>query len=158
MRPSDRFDSLIQYWAERVELPPALVKAHMLAESSGNPNARSVCGAMGLLQLMPGTAREMGCDDPYDPDQNLRAGAEYLARQKANVLLILGADFPNQSLVHRLALCSYNAGFGYVRAALRAADLPLTWDTFTAAFKQVTFNGKRPDWKQALPYAERIVP
>ena len=54
MKPSDRFDSLIRYWGERVQLPFDLLKAQMMAESSGNPKAESPVGAKGLFQLMPG--------------------------------------------------------------------------------------------------------
>lgn len=64
--------------ARRHGLDPALMRAVMTAESGGDISARSPVGAIGLMQLMPATARELGVD-PEDPAQNLDGGARYLA-------------------------------------------------------------------------------
>lgn len=64
--------------AKLYSLPVELVAAVMRIESGGNPNAVSIAGAMGLMQLMPGTADDMGVDDPYDPRKNIFGGARYL--------------------------------------------------------------------------------
>ena len=160
MKGGERFDSLIQYWAERAGIPYDLARRQVEAESAFNPKAVSPAGARGLLQLMPLTAREVGVADPSNPDDCLRGGMEYLAKQVANVRLALSAEVPT-ALVYRLALVSYNAGFGYVRAAMRIVQhsgIPLTWDSFVPAFKAVEFNGKRPRWKESIPYAEKIAP
>jgi soluble lytic murein transglycosylase-like protein len=98
-----RFADLIEEHAERQSLSPALVRAVIQAESGFNPRARSVKGAMGLMQLMPETAAEYGVENAYDPEENIRAGTEYLAS------LIRRYDDNEE-----LALAAYNAGPGAV--------------------------------------------
>ncbi len=84
-------------------LPPALIKAVVKAESNYQIRAVSPAGAQGLMQLMPATARELGVTDPFDIDQNINGGAQYLR----NMLDQFDGD------VH-LALSAYNAGPGTV--------------------------------------------
>ena len=100
---NSRFDSLIAAAAKKQELDPALVKAVVHAESSFNPRARSHKGAMGLMQLMPGTAKRFGVKDAYHPAQNVSGGTKYLR------LLLRRYDGDE-----RLALAAYNAGEGVV--------------------------------------------
>ena len=156
MKPSDRWDSLLTYEAERVGLPFHVVKAQMLAESAGNPDAVSPCGAMGLMQLMPLTARELKVKDPFRPDHSVRGGCEYLSQQwhriKAKWPLMPDSD----SL--RMALAAYNMGLGYCFAAAKTLPSPPTWDAMAEALKTVTFNGKKPDWRQATAYVDKILP
>lgn len=98
------YDNIIQEAAAQHNLDPALIKAVIKKESSFNPNAGSGKGARGLMQLMPATARAMGCQNPTDPRQNIFAGAKYLSQMlrqhNGNV---------------ELALAAYNAGPGNVR-------------------------------------------
>jgi soluble lytic murein transglycosylase-like protein len=88
--------------AEEASLDPALVAAVAAVESGFNPRAVSPAGAVGVMQLMPGTAAELGVSDPFDPAQNVRAGARYLR----NLLDRFGKL--------ELALAAYNAGPGAV--------------------------------------------
>lgn|GEM_PF-3382822 len=88
----------------RFGLPSGLVEAVARAESGLNPRAVSPAGALGLMQLTPGTARALGVTDPFDPVQNVEAGARYLR----HLLDRFGGNL-------RLALAAYNAGPGAVR-------------------------------------------
>ena len=99
----EQFDPMIETAAAENNIDPKLVKAVIEQESGYNPNAVSKAGALGLMQLMPETARELGVKDPLNPTQNIRAGTKYLSsllnRYQGNVAL---------------ALSAYNAGPGNV--------------------------------------------
>ncbi|WP_243649222.1 lytic transglycosylase domain-containing protein [Luteibacter rhizovicinus] len=82
----------------------ALLRAIIHAESAFNPRALSIKGAQGLMQLIPGTARDMGVMDAFDASQNIRGGARYLA-------LLLKSFNGNE----KLAAAAYNAGPGAVQ-------------------------------------------
>lgn len=75
-----RYDPLIQQAAADAGIPPALVKAVIHAESAFDAQAVSKKGAMGLMQLMPGTAHELGVVQPFRPEENVRGGTRYLRR------------------------------------------------------------------------------
>lgn len=93
------YEDLIEEHANRQSLSPDLVRAVIQAESAFNPRARSIKGALGLMQLMPDTATRYGVLNAFNPSENIRAGAAYL-----------------RSLLDRynddetLALAAYNAG------------------------------------------------
>lgn len=90
--------NLVRKIAREEGVDEVLFESLVAKESAFNPMARSAAGAMGLTQLMPGTAKELGVENPYDPEQNLRGGAKYLAQQ----IMKFGDA--------RLALAAFNAG------------------------------------------------
>jgi soluble lytic murein transglycosylase-like protein len=95
----EQFEELVREHAARHALRPELVRAVIQVESGFNPRARSPRGAMGLMQLMPATARELGVRDAYDPAENIRGGTTYLRR-------LIDRYDGNEDL----ALAAYNAG------------------------------------------------
>ena len=101
--PSKAYDSIIQEAAVVHNVDPRLIRSVMQTESAFNPVAVSPAGALGLMQLMPEVAAELNVDDPFDPRQNIMAGARYLRQ-------LLDAHRGNV----RLTLASYNAGPGNV--------------------------------------------
>ena len=106
-RPADersaKFDPLIEAHARQHGLEADLVRAVIQVESGFNPYAVSAKGAMGLMQLMPATATELGVVNPFEPEQNIRGGVAYLRR--------LLDRFGHKM---ELALAAYNAGPGAV--------------------------------------------
>ena len=95
-------DAIFEAAGQRYNLSPNLLKAVARAESNFRPNAVSRAGAMGIMQLMPGTARALGVSDAFDPEQNIMGGAKYLRQQLDRFGCI------------RVALSAYNAGPGRV--------------------------------------------
>lgn len=74
------YEDLILAAADKYQIDPNLVRRVMRVESGGNPRALSSKGAIGPMQLMPGTARDLGVD-PWNPEQNIDGGTKYLAQQ-----------------------------------------------------------------------------
>ncbi|MGB7290614.1 MAG: lytic transglycosylase domain-containing protein [Thermodesulfobacteriota bacterium] len=98
-RYSNNFDYHINERASNSGIDPRLIKAIIKVESNFNPRAVSPKGAMGLMQLMPETARRNGVGDPYDPAENIRGGVKYFKK----LTRMFKGDL-------RLALAGYNAG------------------------------------------------
>jgi soluble lytic murein transglycosylase-like protein len=100
----EAYRNAINAAAKQHRIDPALVRAVIHAESAFRPQAVSSKGAMGLMQLMPGTARDMGVVNAMAPEQNIRGGVKYLA-------MLLDENRGNL----RLATAAYNAGPGAVK-------------------------------------------
>lgn len=100
---STQYDSIIREMSAKYGVPARLIKSVIDQESKFDPNAGSGKGARGLMQLMPGTARELGVRNSLDPRQNIEGGTKYLAR----MLKMFKGDVPR-------ALAAYNAGPGNV--------------------------------------------
>ena len=115
--PSSEVDSLVEHAAKRQDLDEETLRAVIQQESAFRPCAVSPKGAMGLMQLMPATATQLGVPNPFEPVANVDAGAKLLKE----LLVRYGGDLS-------LSLGAYNAGPAEVDAAGGVPDIPETQD------------------------------
>jgi soluble lytic murein transglycosylase-like protein len=126
-----QFEPSITAAASEFGVDPNLIKSVIQQESAFNPKATSHCGAMGLMQLMPDTAKELGCNDAYDSEQNIKSGTKYLKQ-------LLDRFHGDTSL----ALAAYNSGPGNVEKYNGIPPIPETQNYvknilgFYAAYKR----------------------
>ncbi|MBL8237642.1 MAG: lytic transglycosylase domain-containing protein [Bryobacterales bacterium] len=119
--------TIIDREATRQKLDAKLVQAVVEAESAYSPCAVSPVGAMGLMQLMPSTAESLQVSDPYDPNQNITAGTQYLKQ----MLERYGGDIAK-------ALAAYNAGPARVDAAGGVPAIPETQEYVRKIMGKIT--------------------
>lgn len=118
---TNQYDGLINQHAQANGLDPALVKAVMLTESNSNPSAISRKGAQGLMQIMPDTAQIVELKNPFDPDENIRAGARYLKLLqdmfKGDLELVLAAynAGPSRVIQHKMTVPPIDETITYVK-------------------------------------------
>jgi hypothetical protein len=113
--PPEEVDRLVTHTASQKQVDPKLVHSIIQVESGYDPNAVSRKGAMGLMQLIPGTARRFGVENPFDPKQNIEGGVSYLRY----LLDMFDGDVT-------LSLAAYNAGENSV---LRYGGIPAFEET-----------------------------
>jgi soluble lytic murein transglycosylase-like protein len=125
-------DAAIDQAAARHNVDPNLVRAVIKVESNFNPNAVSRKGAMGLMQLMPQTARQLNVTNPFDPRQNVDAGVRHLKQ----LIESYGGDV-------KLSLAAYNAGAG---AVARSAGVPRIPETrnYVKRITELYYGGSAP--------------
>ncbi|MDF7799342.1 transporter substrate-binding domain-containing protein [Pontiellaceae bacterium B1224] len=111
------YDNLVKKYAAIYDFPWTLICSQMFQESGFKNDAVSWCGAQGLLQLMPATAKEVGVKDPFDPGQNIRGGTDYLKRQYNRV-----PDEVDALNTTCFALAAYNGGYGHLIDARNLAE------------------------------------
>src|ERR1700690_712993 len=128
-------DAAIDKAAARHNVDPNLVRALVKVESNFNPNAVSRKGAMGLMQLLPQTARQLNVTNPFDPEQNVDAGVRHLKQ----LMLSYGGNI-------KLSLAAYNAGQG---AVARSAGIPHIAETrnYVKRISSLYNGGGGPDFK-----------
>ena len=136
----DQYDNHIHQAARQHRVDPLLIKAIVKVESGFDRYAVSDKGAIGLMQLMPETAKDMQVADPFDPGDNILGGTRFL---KKNL------DHFNNDL--ELSLAAYNAGPGRVRAAGRIPAIPET----QAFIKRVLESYRRYQDASERKYVER---
>jgi membrane-bound lytic murein transglycosylase F len=110
------YDDLVKKYARQYGQDWRLITAQMYQESKFDPQATSWVGARGLMQIMPGTGRELGFTDLHDPEENIHAGVKYMSQ----LVNRFDSNIPIEERT-RLALAAYNVGYGHVLDARRLA-------------------------------------
>ncbi len=116
-------DAIIQTASETYDLPEAFIRAVITVESSYKTRALSYKGAMGLMQLMPGTAKDLGVDKPYDPYQNVMGGSKFLRiladRFDGDLIKVISAYHAGGGVTSRKDGTPWVGTDGYVRKVLK---------------------------------------
>jgi soluble lytic murein transglycosylase-like protein len=133
--PPDRpsFSAAVERIAAEHSLPPELLHSVIRVESDYNPRAISPKGALGLMQLIPATARRFGVADAFNPEENIRGGAAYLRY----LLDLYGGNYT-------LALAAYNAGEAAVARYGDVPPFPETRNYVNSVGKRLAAQAPRP--------------
>lgn len=123
------FDPIIKEASAKYGVPENIIRGIIKAESDFDPRSHSSAGAMGVMQLMPDTAKEMGVTDPWDIRQNIMGGTGYYAK----MLKMFNGD-------HQMALAAFNAGPGNVK---KYGGIPPFKETQNYVPKVMKFAGLR---------------
>ena len=117
-----KYDPIIIKYSDMYSFPWLLIASQVFQESSFRAKIKAWDGGMGLMQLMPATAKELGCKNPYNPADNVNAGVKYLYRLRVRA----GKKQYNGELDDldkvSFALASYNGGYGHIIDARRLAE------------------------------------
>lgn len=148
--------ALRYYWPT---LDPGWIIAQIDVESAGNATAVSPVGAVGLMQIMPATTRDLSftlAEIRNDPSKNIMGGVQYLARQFQRM-----NEPPVFTSRLALALACYNGGRGYVNKAIYSAKRAgiiewWSWEACRAFLRGARVRGRVPDHAQMIDYVHRI--
>ena len=156
MKPANRYDSLLQYyWQKHAGKIPGVgwefAKAIMLTENGpADPEAQSPAGAIGLFQIMPGTAEDL-CIDPLDPEQSIAGGIRYYVK----MWNVWKAETGNDRL--KFACGSYNAGLGNIlKAQARAHKQKRRTDLWVDIAASLPYITGHPHSRETIDYVDRI--
>jgi membrane-bound lytic murein transglycosylase F len=121
------YDGFIKTYANSIDMDWRLLASQVYQESRFDPSAESWAGASGLMQVMPGTADDLGIKNLSDPEESLRGGTTYL-----NQMYSYFDEVPDPLDRMKLAMASFNCGYGHVQDAQRLATAqgldPMVWD------------------------------
>ncbi|WP_444928820.1 transporter substrate-binding domain-containing protein [Microbulbifer sp. SSSA002] len=136
------FDPIVKKYTEATDRDWRMVVAQMYQESQFNPRARSFAGAQGLMQVLPRTAKQLGVNDLYTPENGIRAGVSYLGWLDKR----FPQDIPLEQKIY-FTLAAYNAGHGHVRdARTLAQQLELDPNQWFGHVEQAMLLLSRPEY------------
>lgn len=134
---SSAFDDIIGKHASQQGIDPRLVKCIIKVESDFNPDAVSVAGAMGLMQIMQDTCHYYNLDRPFDPEKNIEAGVRHFK----SMMAFFGNDVP-------LALAAYHAGVGAVKKRMALPPIKATVDYVNSVM--YLYTGERKNYSDLV--------